>query len=363
MGFFAVIIVVLALSMLTPRSVLAQESEISGFLMLDYSGYDGVYRSDDNNGGNLDIRRARVTLDHEFGDDWSTQLDIKFDHEENTAEIRDAYIRYEGIDGIDFIVGQRKEPFGLEKITNSRNIIFLERSMMTDAFAPGRSRGIALYGSPGDFTWSVGAYNVDAEEIETDSRAITGRVTWAPLDSPSQTLHFGLAGSRRSLNGDIHEIKESGEVRGAETIVRSSEIATDIVDLLGIEAAWTHGPFSLQSEYAVADIAAMDSSEDAVLDGYYLQASYFLTGDSRRYNNGAFRAVRPNSEHGAWELTARYSALDTRETTRGDKAETTTLGLNYYHDDHIRVTLNLKRSSTTDEGQGNAVSLRLQYRF
>ena len=55
---------------------------------------------------------------------------------------------------------------------------------------------------------------------------------------------------------------------------------------------------------------------DAEFNGGYVQASYALTGESRRYSesNGAFGGINPRKPFlmgtgnwGAWELAARYS--------------------------------------------------------
>ena len=69
------------------------------------------------------------------------------------------------------------------------------------------------------------------------------------------------------------------------------------------------GPFSLQSEfiYSTLDTEFMG---DADLYGWYVFASYFLTGESRPYktSNGTFDRIRPNQNFlddggmGAWKL-------------------------------------------------------------
>ena len=113
--------------------------EIGGLLMLDYSQYDGIYISTHGDEDDFHIRRARVSLNHEYGDEWKFELDVKFDEETNSTRTLDAFIQYEGVEFMDFTVGQMKEPFGLEKLTASKNGTFLERSTITGAAAPGRN--------------------------------------------------------------------------------------------------------------------------------------------------------------------------------------------------------------------------------
>jgi len=358
------------------------ETEIGGVLMLDYAAYDGVYRNDTNDESefNTEIRRARIDLKHRLNKQWKGKLQISFDEDDNSSEIGDAYLQYSVLDslfkGADITFGQTKEAFGLENLTSSKNTTFLERSMATNAFAPGRNKGVSAFGSPKDFTWELGVYDVETDDEDFDPYAVTGRFTWAPVitnsDSDKQLFHLGLAGSWRKLDGDEFEINERAEVHSAEKIISSGEIDTDKVSLFGIEVAWVKGPLSVQSEYMRADLKAIDESEDATFDGYYIQSSYFLTGESRSYKNGVFGKLKPNAKTGAWEVSARYSVLDTREADDGTLGETATLGLNYYYDENIRVMANLLHSEVSgdnvgedldDEDQGNALSLRFQYEF
>jgi phosphate-selective porin OprO/OprP len=80
-------------------------------------------------------------------------------------------------------------------------------------------------------------------------------------------------------------------------LVDTGTFMADEQHLLGAEAAGVIGPFSLQSEfiYSTLDTEFMG---DADLYGWYVFASYFLTGESRPYktSNGTFDRIRPQSE-------------------------------------------------------------------
>jgi phosphate-selective porin OprO and OprP len=85
-------------------------------------------------------------------------------------------------------------------------------------------------------------------------------------------------------------------------------------------------------------------------DGYYVQASYFLTGETRNYRAfsgdfGATRILRPLSAggRGAWELLARYATADSYEHHNPDDRQSLdhyTLGLNWYPEQDIVLKLN-----------------------
>ena len=76
----------------------------------------------------------------------------------------------------------------------------------------------------------------------------------------------------------------------------------------------------LQGEHFWYDVERRAPAKlpDPDFKGYYLQGSWILTGESRRYNaaTGSFQNPRPmvpfssNGGFGAWELAARYSRMD-----------------------------------------------------
>jgi len=113
---------------------------------------------------------------------------------------------------------------------------------------------------------------------------------------------------------------------------------SDQVDLLSLEAAWINGPISLQGEYITANADRTDGSEDVDLDGYYVQAIYFLNGEHRNYktSEAAFSRVKPKENFsygglGAWEIAARYSELDLNDQDiTGGELRNITGGLNWY---------------------------------
>ena len=75
----------------------------------------------------------------------------------------------------------------------------------------------------------------------------------------------------------------------------------------------------------------------------------------------------PSSIAGAWELTGRYSELNTQDSIVGNKVNTSTLGLNYYYDKNVRLTGNMLYSESSQQingsRSGNAISFRAQYQF
>lgn len=353
----------LVAGLLAVVDVLAKEAdtqEISGTLMFDY----GLTPEE---GFSTEIRRARLGFKHSLNQDWAVKLQLTFDEEDQSSEIGDAYVSFKGIENLNITMGKMKEPFGLENMTSSKNTTFLERSMASNAFAPDKNKGLMLSGTPGSVTWSVAFIDIDSDSEEDAPYALTGRTTWTPLQTENQTVHLGFSASLRQLNGDDFEIDERVELHNSEKVITSDKIETERLQLTGVEAAWINGAFSVQSEYMSADLQAVDSSENAEFDGYYLQTSYFLSNDMRAYKNGVFSSIKPNSKKGAWELTSRYSVLNTEAASDGSQVQTSTLGLNYYYDKNLRLMSNILHAESSEKVDGNdawnGASFRLQYLF
>jgi phosphate-selective porin OprO/OprP len=92
------------------------------------------------------------------------------------------------------------------------------------------------------------------------------------------------------------------------------------------------------------------------LDGFYLLASWFITGESRNYlpATGEFGRSVPDGGRGSLELALRYSSVDLNDEDSlmeageedlvlGGEADQWTLGLNWRLNPYIRIMGNLSR--------------------
>ena len=345
------------------------DTRLSGVIMLDYALVEGVNRDSETNSSefNSEVRKARIDIKHQLNRNWSAKLQLGFNEEDSNSEVGDAYIRYSGFNQAVLTMGQFKEPFGLENMTSSKNTTFLERSMVTRALSSGKNQGVMLSGSPSDFTWAFSIMEIENEDKEAAPFALDGRFTWAPINESKQLLHLGVSTSLRKLDGEIFEIDERVEIHSSENIIESGEIEVDQMQLNALELAMVKDAFSFQTEFLSADIDAVESSDDVVFDGYYMQASFFLSQDTRKYKKGIFAGVNPSSSEGAWEVTARYSELNTQDVAVGTKVNTTTLGVNYYYDESLRLMTNVVHAQSSEEvngsDTGNGVAFRAQYIF
>ena len=92
------------------------------------------------------------------------------------------------------------------------------------------------------------------------------------------------------------------------------------------------------------EMAGFSNTCDLEMDGFYLQAAYTLTGETRGYKagSGAFAAIKPKGEGGAWEVVARYEDAEVEIPGRSLSAdlERMVLGVNWYVNKNVKFMLN-----------------------
>lgn len=321
-------------------------TKLGGRVQVDAAWYD-----EDNvnlNGENgTEFRRARLFVQGTMYDVWNFKG--QYDFAGNEAEIKDAYIGYTGFKPIKLKIGQFKQPFGLEELTSSKYITFMERAMATNAFATSRRIGLGANYAGDHWTWGASVYGrEEGDDTDGDEGYGAGaRVTWAPWNEKTKVIHLGLAGAWEDPNDNNVRFRSRPESHKTNTrLVDTSSIPEpDNFTRYGVEAATVLGPFSLQGEY-MGVAAQSDQVSDPDFTGWYAYGSWFITGESRKYKKGAFGRVSPKGVVGkggigAWELAVRYSSIDLDDAdTRGGEEDNITVGVNWYATKYVRFMAN-----------------------
>ena len=351
----------------------------------------------DLEGPELDFRWFRLSG---FGTiyDWAQfKIDMDF---ANIREFKDNYIRFIKIPYIRFItLGHMKEPFSLEEWMSGRSRTFMERSLPTRAFAPGRNIGIRRHTAALEkrMTWGVGAFlNTGSfgdfgegkdEVSEANGWNITGRVTYLPWyeEEGRRLLHLGLSYTHKvqdQIDPDFRVgLRTRPESRLTDDrLVNTDEFLAKSADLFNPELAMVSGPLSFQGEYFHSFHNA-DALGDPQFWGFYLYGSYFITGEHRNYGrpSGTFFRTEPKRKFnprqgrwGAWEVAARFSFIDLNdEAIRGGKEANFTAGLNWYLNKKTRFMFNyinalVKDRETppaVDSGRAHIFQARFQIEF
>ncbi len=321
------------------------------------------------------FRRARIAM---FGDYGPIDYRIEMDYAlSGRPTFLDVFVSLRDIPGIGRVrVGHFFEPFGLDRLTANRYLTFMERNLGDQAFSPARNLGVQASNSfdEQNGTWAVGLFRSDSNVFGDDSgdgfeSAVTGRVTWLPWydeeNDGRHYLHLGAAYSWRDTNGDKVRFAAQPESRiGANTpnvpfVVDTGDIAAHDFQLLGLEAAWINGPFSVQSEFALVPVNPIGKSI-LFFHSWYVQSSFFLTGEHRPYRKetGSFDRVSPKRDFlryaspgcvetgsGAWEVAMRLSQLDLNDNdVYGGRLTDLTFGVNWYLNRYLKMTANYIRA-------------------
>lgn len=307
--------------------------KLGGRIQYDYdntetkmTGAPSVTKTDD-----FDVRRARLFVSGKI-QDWSFKSQWNVD----AGGAEDLYVRYNGFGKkAKVTVGKQKMPFGLEELTSSKDISFLERNAATENYAIGRAEGIQVSGASGDFTYAVALFDEGDSTDGSDDSGVAARATFAPVKSDDTVVHLGLA--YKDISGGV--------------------------STSAIEAAVATGPFHVQAEFFDQD----NGTGNVDTDAYYVQAGWIITGESRPYKGGKFKRVKPKGDAGAIELVARYTDGDAKYKDVGlatTDASEWGIGANWYINSAVK--LGISYASGEEEAsktEGEEFRARLQLVF
>lgn len=351
------------------------ETKLGGRLQLDAATYGG----EPELGDGTDVRRARLNLQGRMYYDWGFRLQYDF-VDEGSRGIKDAYVSYSGVEHLELKVGHFRDPFSLQTQTSTNDVMFMERSLPA-AFDAGRHLGMMASTNHKHWTLAGGLFgdsvgNGGGTGTEDEGWGVSSRVTWAPMNEKTEVLHLGLGLNYRETGGsNAARFRQQPEthVAGVNIVDTGSIAMVNDFMKVGAEIATVQGPFSAQAEYITTSVKR-DSGSDLDFDGWYAQASYFLTGESRQYKDGKFSRISPKSivgegGIGAWELALRFSTLDlTDAEIDGGEADSLTLGMNWYPTATLRFTANYVdvldvKGGANDGDEPSVFQLRSQWAF
>ncbi len=306
-----------------------------------------------DNPNSTEVRRARLGAKGSFDKDLEYKLEVDFAG--SSTSLNDAYINYSGIKNTDITVGHFKPAYSLEETMSSNDLTFIERSSAVDSFTSSRKIGLGFNTRGENWTGAAGIFGAGANTESNDDEewSIAGRVTAAPIKNNNKVLHLGASAAYREPDqeNDRFDFDATAEnrIQGNDSVSIVLNDA-DNAQVYGLEAAAVLGPLSLQGEYVRADVNNR-GGQDPSFDGYYAQAAYTVTGETRPYKSskGAFGRIKPDNpldpskgDWGALELAARYSTLDLNDSgLTGGELDTVTLGANWYLNNNIRFLGNV----------------------
>ncbi|NOX70861.1 MAG: hypothetical protein GXP15_16900 [Gammaproteobacteria bacterium] len=344
---------------------------IRGRLQIDgarYSGDNSLFIDD------IQVRRARLAFAGKLMAGFSVKLEYELG--DNTLKPKGMYLRKKLGENGRLTVGHFKLPVSLQTATSSLDNTFMERSL-PNLGATGFRLG-AMASTYGD-SWSVssgvtGGRLSDQYEISREGVGFFARGVFNPVRSGRRLWHLGLSSEfRRYGAGDSVRLRTRPEsdVTGVRLVDTGRMRDLEQSFRYTAEVAWKRNSLQVQAEYMRLLATRLNGSSDLDFAGWYAQAGWFITGESRRYNRrrGRFRRTRPEHAYGAWEVAVRYSTIDLNSfDVLGGEETNRSIALNWYATDSLRFSLNYidavaRRNAADPEENVSIIQARFQFAF
>ncbi len=262
----------------------------------------------------LDIARRRVGIEGRA----AKIFDYQVEYELGARQWRDVYIDYRQFKAFQLRAGTFKLPFGLDENTSATSLDFIYRSRISSRLAPGRDRGVSAHGKllSDRLSYEAGLFRHDGDNARPSNsvrvfggRTGAGRVTARPFRGAktiASSLHLGAAVAFSHVPLGFPAVR-------ARTVFGASFFDSDVWikgrrSRTGLEARWSPGRVSVQSEYIrLTDERRGQSVEDGDLSpllahGWYVSTTYAVNAKRSRY--------------GALEVAARFETLSFGSTAK-----------------------------------------------
>jgi phosphate-selective porin OprO/OprP len=383
---------------------------IGAQIQFDMGGYFQDSNSNDiipagarelNTGSNL--RRARMFLVGKYYD-WTVNFAPDFGGSPDGAvSLYEANLNYT-MKPVTMTIGMFKPWYSLQDSMSSNDFLFMERPSIIEIarnVAAGDARA-SLGAKANGEQWFASGYltggnwgDQQAALANEEQLAVVGRLAGRPLYGDDWNLHVGFSGSYMfqppqsnvDQPGDsAHntQLRDRPELRiDMNRLIDTGVIDTDTADTWGFELGGSWRNFMVQGEYVRIDV---DRRFDDTLhfQGGYVEGSWVITGEQRKYNAGNAAFARPVPANpfdpikgergwGAWELAARYSVTDLNDdNVNGGNQQVYGLSLSWYPNALVRFLLQgdyvdvdrQNAAGTTEIGQDFwDVALRSQIAF
>lgn len=343
-------------------------------VQVDFGHYFGAQEWADPIGSGASIRRARFAVKTQITPDWYGEVDMELAN--GSFELKDALVRYTGLENWQFNVGSMKPDFSMSRNTSSRYLEFMERPMVVNAFAPSRHLGVfAKYTNKYFFgSASILFQEIEGQEtrdyVEANNKdygmdeglSYIGKIVVRPVNEADYGIHIGgavmydtpktsdetgvYAGTRFSCRNTTNISRkkyiDTDDIKNTKyNLIATAELAGHY-DGLRIESAW-------MSDWTYMDPEKVVLDKPYHFQGWYVEGGCLLLGGKQSYDSdGAkFNRVRPGRLWGDVELALKYEFLNMNDyegrgnlAIYGGSAELYGAGLNFYFGKNVKMALN-----------------------
>ena len=337
-------------------------------VQVDFGHYFGAQEWADPIGSGASIRRARFAAKAQITPNWYGEIDMELAN--GSFELKDAVVRYNGLKNWQFTVGSMKPDFTMSRNTSSRYLMFMERPMVINAFAPSRHLGVFAKYTNKYFFGSASMLFQEIEGQETrdyveannkdygmdEGLSYVGKIVVRPVNEADYGLHIGGAvmydspktsdemgvysatrfSCRNTTNISRKKYLDTDDIKNTKyNLIATAELAGH-VNGLRLEGAWVSDWTYMKPEANI--------TKPYHFQGWYVEGACLLLGGKQ----SKFNRVRPGRSWGDIELVAKYEFLDLNDyegraadqAIYGGSAELYGAGLNFYFSKNVKIGLN-----------------------
>jgi phosphate-selective porin OprO/OprP len=350
-------------------------------IQLDFSGFRPEL---DDKRNIFQGRRLRFGVDGTLLQDFD--FSVRVETNRGTPEFRDVFLKYHRFRALQMQAGRFKIPFGLDQMTDSGELDFMQRSRIGSILAPGRETGAMVLGeaSESKVYYAAGVFQHDGRNSEIEDfaaaneylpggdRTVAARVTiqpgaFLPALAALRNLRIGAAFTSSDLATGLSSLPGltvSNQVFFPRMYVNGTRLRR------GAELSWLVRSLSIQGEFMdVRDqrLGQGLNSEDLPplrSEGWYLSATHPVLGHlDTRNDRGFLRSILPGTGFGLIEAAARYETIHFGSASSigfspsrnpraanviGNDDDAWTFGINWYASRYLKSQFNAVRETLSD---------------
>lgn len=342
-------------------------------VQIDFGNYFGEQEWADHIGDGASVRRARFAVKAQITPQWYGEVDMELAN--GSFELKDAIVRYNGLQNWQFSVGSMKPDFSISRNTSSRYLEFMERPMVVNAFAPSRHLGIfAKYYNKYFFgSASILFQEIEGQEtrdfVEKNNKdygmdegiSYLGKLVVRPVNELDYGIHIGGAlmfdtpktsdetgvynttrfSTRNSTNINRKKYLDTDDIKNTDHDLKATVELAGHYDGLRVESAWISDWTYMKPETNI--------DKPYHFYGWYIEGGYLLFGGKQSYDSGGakFNRARNGRKWGDLELSLKYEFIDLNDyegrgadAVYGGAADLFGAALNFYFGKNVKVALN-----------------------